>query len=179
MNEEIWRDVKGYEGYYLVSNFGTVKSLDRYCKNRTGSGKQTGRILKQQKCKKGYLRVSISLDKRKFQVSSHRLVAIAFLDNPENKEQVNHINGIKDDNRLENLEWCTNTENIKHAYDNNLIKLNYGEKHHMAKLKNSDIECIINRINNGEFQTKIAKEFNMSATAISNIYRRKTYVNIK
>jgi len=178
MQEEIWKEVVGYESYYLVSNLGRVRSLDRYCPNRTGSGKQTGRILKQTKCVKGYLRVAFSLNKIKKQVSVHRLVAKAFIENPENKEQVNHKNCIKDDNNVNNLEWCTNIENVKHAYDNNLIRLNYGEKHHNSKLKNHQVLSIRERISNGESRLAIAKEHNMSLVAICNIYNLKTYIKI-
>jgi len=112
--EEIWKTIEGYEGIYKVSNLGRVKSETHYCKGRLGSGRQNGRILKPCKWGKGYLKVSLMLNKVRFTTSPHRLVAKAFIPNPLNKPQVNHINGIKTDKRVENLEWCTNQENILH-----------------------------------------------------------------
>jgi len=111
---EIWKEIKGYNGVYFVSNLARVKSITHYLKGRIGSGKQNGRILKQQKSNKGYLRVSLSLNKVRFFTGAHRLVALAFIPNPKNKLQVNHLNGIKTDNRVENLEWATNKENQLH-----------------------------------------------------------------
>lgn len=114
---EIWRDIQGYEGRYQISSLGRVKSLSRNVNNHTGHIKLNECILKQRTDYKGYMRIDIRDNTGvRHYFGIHRLVAQAFIPNPNNKPQVNHINGNKADNRLENLEWCTNSENQKHAY---------------------------------------------------------------
>jgi hypothetical protein len=116
---EIWKDIEGYEGLYQVSNSGKVKALFKIVQ-RTRKQVQTypEKILKPNTCHKGYCRVSLHNTKKAKTHSVHRLVALAFIPNPEGKPQVNHINGIKSDNSISNLEWVTNAENQKHAYLN-------------------------------------------------------------
>ena len=112
---EEWRAIEGTNGMYEVSNTGKVRS-NNY------EGHNIKRELKQNQNRDGYMTVYLYFDgKRKFK-QVHRLVAAAFLDNPDRKEQVNHINCVKSDNRVENLEWSTRSENIKHAYRNGLIE---------------------------------------------------------
>lgn len=110
---EIWKDIKGYEGIYQVSDLGRVKSL-----NYNHHGMEA--ILKPSNRGNGYLFVVLCINKIKTNYLVHRLVCESFLPNPENKRTVNHKNGIKTDNRLDNLEWATHHENNKHAHDNGL-----------------------------------------------------------
>lgn len=110
--EEIWKDVVGYEGLYLVSNMGRVKSM--HSRNTHRAHRSDG-ILSPLNTGTGYHKVLLSNGTVK-QAKVHRIVAAAFIDNPENKPQINHKNGIRTDNRVENLEWATNSENSKHSY---------------------------------------------------------------
>jgi hypothetical protein len=112
---EIFKDVKGYEGLYQVSNYGRLISL--------GNGESTNGNTKKQReitCnnkKQRYCRIKLFKNGVRKYYSIHRLVAIAFIPNPNKLPQVNHINGIRNDNRVENLEWCTAQHNIQHSFD--------------------------------------------------------------
>lgn len=111
-NSEIWKPVVGYEGFYEVSSFGKVRSLKRTRKGKCES--ECGvkeRLLKPSKHTKGYLVCGLSKDGKLKYFKVHRLVAEAFLPNPENKEQIDHINTIKTDNCISNLRWVTPKEN--------------------------------------------------------------------
>ena len=115
---EIFKDIIGYEGLYQISNLGNVKTLKRSV-NRGNKMKcyfRKEKIMKPSINVTGYYYVILSLNDIPKRESIHRLVAINFIDNLENKPQVNHINGIRTDNRVENLEWCTASENVKHSY---------------------------------------------------------------
>lgn len=109
MIEEIWKDIIGFEGSYMISSLGRVKSLNY---NKTKKEK----ILKPQLDKQGYYTIGLCKNKKKKHYKIHRLVCQTFLHNPEKKKQVNHKNGIKNDNILENLEYMTAKENNIHKY---------------------------------------------------------------
>ena len=141
---ELWQDIKNYEGLYQVSNLGNVRSLYD-CKynfilkksvliNRT-------KLLKQSLTDRGYTRVKLYDGNGKKTYLVHRLVAEVFISNLENKEQVNHIDGNKANNKVENLEWCTNDENFQHAIKNNLVK---PRKIKLIKQENGNEYCFDN-----------------------------------
>lgn len=120
--EEIWKDVAGYEGLYQVSNLGRVKSFGRYVRNRFGLVWRPGRVLKGGKDNKGYLTVVLCDDKKRHTFKIHKLVARTFVQNLDRKPQVNHIDGNKQNNRVNNLEWCSQSENMAHAWETGLQK---------------------------------------------------------
>lgn len=164
--QEVWKDIKGYEGLYQVSNLGRVKSLDRKRSDYRGDyANIKGQLKKTKEDNNGYLRVGLSKDGIKNKYSVHRLVAQAFIPNPENKLQVNHINGIKTDNRIENLEWCTNKENIQHASRKGLLKPN--------KKKVNQYKISIELVNTYDSITEAAKSINRSVTDIHHVLNKK------
>lgn len=113
--QEIWKDVAGYEGRYMVSSFGRVKSF---------IGRE--KILSHYLSKHGYPCLRLCLKRKKLSIRIHRLVAVAFIPNPLKHPFINHINGIKTDNRIENLEWCDAHANALHAKQpkqNNLLSI--------------------------------------------------------
>lgn len=112
--EEVWKDIPGYEGLYQVSNTGEVKSL-----NYRGSGET--KLLKQSTNKKGYKRVVLCKNRKKKNHCVHRLVAIAFIPNPDNLPIVNHIDECKSNNMVSNLEWCTLVYNNTYGTRNERI----------------------------------------------------------
>lgn len=121
MNSEIWKDIPGYEGLYSISTLGRIKSYPRECWNGTGFFILKERVMKQQDNQRGYMQIVLNSGKNPKIFYVHRLVLLTFVGEPGDLI-VNHKNGIKNDNRLINLEYVTYTENSLHAWENNLIK---------------------------------------------------------
>lgn len=122
--KEIWKDIDGFEDYYEISNLGSVRSKERtYNINRNGkiiTKTNKPKIRKPYPNNKGYLRLDLRVDNKITKFSIHRLVALTFIPNTENKSMVNHIDGNKRNNNYRNLEWATHMENEIHAVQNNL-----------------------------------------------------------
>lgn len=133
---EEWKDIVGYEGLYQVSDLGNIKSLDRWIYGRGRKKKQLrhGCVMKFKTDKYGYFTLQLIKENIRKHITVHRLVAIAFILNPENKPQINHIDCDKKNNAVHNLEWNTAKENVIHAHKNgNGPNIRRG-KHGNAKL---------------------------------------------
>lgn len=177
MKKEIWKTVKRYEGLYEVSNMGRVKSL-----SRTRQGKGGGlypvceKILTNRVSGAGYFQIALSKGSKKKYPLIHRLVAQNFIPNPQNKPQVNHKNGIKTDNRVENLEWCTQSENQHHAYKIGLQKHQYGEQRFCSKLTENQVVKIKQMLLIGFRTGVIAKIYSVHSVTITDIKMGRTWV---
>ena len=156
---------------YFVTEHGDVFS------NKSGGIKK----MKPQNHKDGYLMIGVWNNNQRKGIYVHRLVAQIFIPNPDSKPEVNHKNGIKNDNRVENLEWVTNKENVDHAILNGLNNC-IGEKHGMAKLTEEKVlqirQLYSQRKYNKTNQTKLAEMYGMTQTQISYIINKKTWKHI-
>lgn len=118
---EIWKDIKGFEGLYQVSSLGRIKKMPKTTITKKGEKTTKEYIMKLETGKNGYIMTGIRKDNRRHHLYVARIVAENFIDNPECKREVNHINGDKSDNSVSNLEWVTKRENMDHAMKTGLI----------------------------------------------------------
>lgn len=119
--QETWKDIPNYEGLYQASNLGRIKGLRRYKQNHSKLQLVEEKIIKQYVNKhNGYVYAVLCKDGKEKNCRVHKLIATAFIPNPENKKTINHIDGNKANNRVDNLEWATNQENIMHAIETGL-----------------------------------------------------------
>ena len=175
--EEIWKDIKDFEGCYQISNKGNVRSLERfvYCKSKINPKRIKECILKPRYDKSGYLTVNLKKNQKSNIKKIHRLVAEAYIENPYKYETVNHKNGIKTDNTLENLEWMTTTENSRHRTINLLSK---------PKLNKNQIKDIIEncRPSKNQFDkeysiSEFARKYNVCRGTVMDIIKgKKLYI---
>lgn len=180
MSVEEWRDVVGHEGCYQVSNKGRVKSLAKIVNSRFGQRRVPERILKPSVCGKGYLRLSLRNDnwRTKKNYLVHRLVAFAFLECLDTRRKhVNHKDGCKLNNKVDNLEWVTNQENMDHAVKTGLIK--NGSDASLAKLNEFDVLIIRDMIKRKIVTQKwLAEKFNVNPQTISKAVTYKTWKHV-
>ena len=162
-NAEKWKDIRGYEGLYQVSNFGNVRSI-------------RNNIILKPYLKNGYLAVHLVVSGRVVHKYVHRLVAEHYIENPNNQREVNHLDCDKRNNDVTNLEWCDRKRNLQHSYDNGLKRC--GEKHGCHKLSEYDVVCIRTQLKYGISQKTIAEEFGVKQCTISAIKRNKLWKGV-
>jgi hypothetical protein len=180
---EEWKNIIGFDTQYEISNFGRVRSKNRYV-NITEKKQRfyKSKILKQTTQRNGYKCIGLHLNKYVKIFLIHRLVADMFILNKEKKTQINHIDGNKNNNNVSNLEWCTCSENNLHR--TRTLRYNICEAHHNAKLTQKQVDYIReikkiadeNKIRNWGCG-KLAKEFNVSYGAISRIVNNRRWNN--
>jgi len=163
MQDELWKDIPEYEGLYQVSNLGRVKALERYVKNHSKMQKLNEKIKKNSIKKNGYASTILWKENKYCNVLIHRLVAEMFIPNPNNLPQVNHKDGNKQNNNVENLEWCSSEYNINHAFDNSLINT----RKKILQIKNNKIIKIWGSI------LQIEKELGISNSNIVSVCKGK------
>jgi hypothetical protein len=175
---KIFNDITGYEGIYQVSCEGTVRSMDRIITAPLNDIIRThsviGKEMKQSLSKDGYPRVGLTKHNKHVKIKVHRLVASAFVPNPHNYTEVNHIDGDKKNNNFTNLEWCDRSHNIKHAFDTEL-RTHRGVKHPGSTLTEQDVIHIRTcGLSNGE----LSMMYSVSTSHIWAIRKRLAWKHI-
>lgn len=177
-----WFDVPGYENEYQITRDGIVRSKPRYVNSPAAGGRRllAGKEIKTRLIK-GYPAFHPCVGGKKRTVYIHRLLAMLFVPNPDNKPYVNHIDGRKDNNEISNLEWCTHKENMRHAFMTGLATypdVGPGERSPSSKLRNEDVIEIKKRIAMGEGNKSIARDFGVSPGTIGFIKTGETWSHI-
>lgn len=174
---EEWKPVIGYEGLYEVSNYGRVRSLDRVARNGRGSRVYTGKLLKPQPLRSGYLTVNLSSDGSVTRHLVHRIVCISFHGKPTGRTlEVGHFNGDQKDNRAENLRWCSHLENMSDR-DRHGRTLR-GESHPQSKLSEGDVLDLRRRAHSGETVSQMAREYGVSRAAMHSAVTGQTWAHL-
>ena len=171
--EEIWNDIKGYEGVYLVSNTGKVKSLPRKVMFGEQARIVEERILQENNNGRGYVYVSLSYKNIKTREYIHRLVAKEFLPNKWNKREVNHKNGIKNDNNVSNLEWVSASENKEHAYLTGLTK------NRPTDLDVTEVNMVIDLLKTEKYtQDEICNVFKINENTLTMLKKKERIIEV-
>jgi hypothetical protein len=164
--EEIWKDIKGYEGIYQISNLGNARS-SKYGK---------WNLLKPYFGKQPYKTIDLRINNKRRSRPIHILVAEVFIPNPDNLPEVNHSDGNKINCCVSNLYWCTKSHNIKHAWDTGLKSKRYGEDNHLSLLTQDQADKIRSEHSFRKVTYQmLAEKYNVSVITISRIMRNKIY----
>lgn len=175
--EEIWKDIAGFEGKYQISNLARVKSLNRVVIRGNGVPQTIKeRILKTCLNPSGYEHAVVQNGVKTKHLSVHRLVAIAFIDNPKGKKYINHIDGVKTNNQISNLEWVTRSENELHAHRIGL-KDSRGEKASRSKLTESQV-FEIRELRGKETGRAVADNYGVQHACIFAIWNNRTWQHV-
>lgn len=174
-NMKIWEDIKGFEGYYQISNNGEIKSLSR---TRLGRGNKPiilkEKILKPQIINSGYLKITLKKESKEKGYLVHRLVALHFINNPFDLPEVNHLDGDKINNNDWNLEWTNSKGNKKHAWELGLYRKQYAENNSNYKLSDIIIDDVRTKYKSGGYtQKQLAIENNVTQGFISYLINNK------
>lgn len=177
---EQWKEVIGYCGLYEISNLGNAKRISKTITNCKGVKVFIkGRFKKVIVDKNNYHWFSLSINGINKTLSVHRLVAIHFVPNPENKPDINHKDGNKANNKFNNLVWSTKSENSKHAYETGLNWSYCGEQSELSKLTEKDVlEIRKNYIPVVNSYSMLAKKYNVGPNTIGDIICRRTWKHI-
>ena len=169
--DEIWKDIKGYEGIYKVSNLGRVLSYKR--------SKDKPYLMKGAYDSCGYIQVGLTKNNKQTLIKRCRLVATHFIDNPENKETVNHIDGIKVNDKATNLEWATRSENMQHAVRTGLKESSKGEDNGQSILTTNDVLDMRNAFNLGCFDcAEIGRAWGIDRTHAWSVITRRSWKHV-
>lgn len=175
-----WKFINGFGNYFKISNLGNVKKIEKFVLFRSKYLYVPEHRLAKTKDKDGYEKVKIFYESKRKNIFIHRLVAFAFLDNPENKPQINHIDGVKNNNKLRNLEWVTNKENVAHSFN---VLNRVGSHTGLLGVKNKASKAIIQLSKDGQFvrnwnsMADVFRELNISTRAISACCKNKKNFN--
>ena len=177
---EIWKDIPEYEGSYQVSSLCRFKSLSRGIVNNAVMTESKEFIMKKMKGSNGYYSIEFYKDNKRKRFLCHKLFAKSFMPNPKSKPFINHINGLKTDNTIDNLEWCTSSENNRHAFYTGLRIMPSGEKNSQTKLNESKVLAIrrLYRLKPGTSKIKLAKKLNVTIGAIYGILKGRPWKHL-
>jgi hypothetical protein len=173
---EIWKDVVGFEDSYQVSNIGNCRSKDRRVSNHTGIVLLRSASLTPNVLRHGYIGFTLSRNNKRKHISAHRLVALAFIPNPNNYPEVNHLDGVKTNNNVNNLEWTDRSGNMRHADRTGLRQMS-GELSPSAKLNTLQVR-IIRRLSGEMPQRCIAKIFNIAHGSVGAIVKGRKWKSV-
>ncbi len=175
-----WRPVIGYEEYYLVSEDGQIKTRERACNIHHNSKMiRRPKFLRVYEHPSGYNVVTLYKNRKRTLCGVHRLVAMAFVENAENKPQVNHKDGDRRNNHYSNLEWVTNYENQQHAIFNGLVRYVKGDEHGCSKTNSNDVKKMRELYKTGKYSWReLGTMFGLTKSHVGQIIRRLTWRHV-